>query len=159
SQTNPCLNLYRFDRRANLLYRKRTRLDCPRSVHDFGLSQNFAVFYLSPYVLDVAGLMRNGGTVISSLPWEPRRGRRMLILSRHSGEEVASIPVGCWYCLHLINCFDAAGRLTVDVVEFERPIYDQYQEVPDLFTDVPAGQPVRFVVDLHTRELMDRREI
>ena len=47
----------------------------------------------------------------------------------------------------------------VDVIEYDRPLYDQYQVVPDLFTDVSAGHPVRFVVDMKSREVIERREI
>ena len=45
----------------------------------------------------------------------------------------------------------------MDVIEFDRPIYDQYQEVPNLFTDVGEAQPVRFAVDLEKRELAEKR--
>jgi carotenoid cleavage dioxygenase-like enzyme len=61
--------------------------------------------------------------------------------------------------LHLINCFEAGNRLMVDIIEYDRPLYDQYQVVPDLFTDVRAGQPCRFIVDMRGRELIERREI
>jgi carotenoid cleavage dioxygenase-like enzyme len=49
--------------------------------------------------------------------------------------------------------------LTVDVVELDRPVYDQYEELPDLFLDVPHGNPVRLIVDLERRELTEREEI
>jgi carotenoid cleavage dioxygenase len=67
---------------------------------------------------------------------------------------VASIPIGNRYCLHLINCFEEENLLTVDVVELEHPIYDQYQVLPDLFTDVCEGQPCRFVISLNTNEVL-----
>ena len=35
----------------------------------------------------------------------------------------------------------------MDVLEFERPVYDQYL-LPHLFPDVSAGRPVRLVVDV-----------
>jgi carotenoid cleavage dioxygenase-like enzyme len=31
------------------------------------------------------------------------------------------------------------------VVELERPVYDQYEPVPDMFTTVGPGGPVRYV--------------
>jgi carotenoid cleavage dioxygenase-like enzyme len=36
------------------------------------------------------------------------------------------------------------------LIEFDRPLYDQYQQLPDLFVDVPFGQPVRFQIDVST---------
>lgn len=47
----------------------------------------------------------------------------------------------------------------VDVVEFERPLYDQYQEVPSLYTNVSTGQPVRFIVDVANQEITNKQTI
>ena len=154
SSAEPHLNLYRFDPKGQLLYRRRLPLPYPCSVHDFGLSPSYAVFYLSPYVLDMEALARAGLTLMDSLKWEPERGSRLLVVSRETGERVATIHVGNRYCLHLVNCFEEDGRLTVDVLEMERPLYDQYQVVPDLFADVCEGGPVRFVVDVGGEELI-----
>ena len=154
SSVAPHLNLYRFDEGGKLLYRKRLPLDYPCSIHDFSLSQSYAVFYLSPYILNMESLARAGRTLMDSLSWEPERGSRLLIVSRETGERVACIPIGNRYCLHLVNCFEKENQLTVDVLEMERPIYDQYKTVPDLFTDVCEGQPVRFVIDVDSNELV-----
>jgi all-trans-8'-apo-beta-carotenal 15,15'-oxygenase len=159
SATRPTLNIYRFDGQAKLLYRKRHEVDFPCSVHDFSLSPCYSVFYLSPYILKMEMLAREGRTLMEALSWEPERGSRLFIASRRSGDEVATIPVGQGYCLHLINCFETDGRLMVDVVEYDRPLYDQYQVVPELFTDVGEGQPVRFVVDMKSCEVIARQRI
>jgi all-trans-8'-apo-beta-carotenal 15,15'-oxygenase len=159
STTVPSLNLYRFDREARLLYRKRVSLDYACSIHDFSLSRSYAIFYLSPYILNMESLARDGRTLMDSLSWEPERGSRLLILSRETGEQAALLSIGKRHCLHLINCFEKDNQLTVDVLELDHPIYDQYQHIPDLFTDVCAGQPVRYVVDVKGRELIGRGEV
>jgi carotenoid cleavage dioxygenase-like enzyme len=142
-----------------LRYRKSFPLEFPCSVHDFSLSKNYAVFYLSPYLLDIAGLLQQEQTVMDSLRWEPQLGSRLVVLARNTGEMVASIPVGNRYCLHLINTFEDQNRLTVDVLEFDEPLYGHYQPVPRLFQNVSHGGPVRFVIDLETRELAARRTL
>jgi all-trans-8'-apo-beta-carotenal 15,15'-oxygenase len=157
--SQPYMNFYRFDAAANLIFRKRLTLDYAGSVHDFGLSQNYAVFYLSPYVLDMRTFLVDGRTMLDSLSWEPERGSRLLIVSRETGEPVAQLPIGSRHCLHFINCFEEGERLNVDVLELECPIYDQYRDVPNLFTDVCLGQPVRFVVDLKKREVSESSRI
>src|SRR5712691_3018018 len=154
SAVNPHLNLYRFSDTGKLIYRKRLPLDYACSIHDFSLSQRYVVFYLSPYLLNMESLTGDGRTLMEALSWEPERGSHLLIVSRETGEQVATIPIGNRYCLHLINCFETEGRLTVDVLELNHPIYDQYQVVPDLFTDVCEGQPTRFVIDVNGRELV-----
>ena len=157
--TEPYLNFYRFDAGANLVFRNRLPLEYPGSMHDFGLSRNYAVFYLSPYLLDMQAFIRGGRTLLDSLHWEPERGSRLLIVSRETGQLVTQLQLGSRYCLHFINCFEHGPRLHIDVVELERPIYDQYRQIPDLFTEICEGWPVRFVVDLKTHELIETFEL
>jgi all-trans-8'-apo-beta-carotenal 15,15'-oxygenase len=159
SAAEPCLHLYRFSPQGELLYRKRLPLPYPCAVHDFALSPRYAVFYLSPYLLNLDRLRHEGAPTIDCLTWQPGRGSRLLVAARQDGAAVATVPVGRGYCLHLINAFEERGRLTVDVVEFERPVYDQYQVVPDFFADVPKGGPVRFVVDVAGAALLGRVEM
>jgi len=159
SATEPLLHIYRFDAQGQLVYRKRLRLDYACSLHDFGLSQSFAIFYLSPYLLNMTSLVLEGKNLMDSLEWEPERGSRLLVVSRETGAPIASIPVGSRHCLHFINCFEANTLLNIDVLELRRPIYDQYQTIPDLFTDVCEGQPVRYVLDCAASKLCERREL
>lgn len=159
SATEPLLNFYRFDAQGALVYRRRLRLDYPCSLHDFGLSQSFAIFYVSPYLLNMNSFVLEGRTLMDSLEWEPERGSRLLVVSRETGALLATIHIGSRHCLHFINCFEDGDLLNVDVLELERPIYDQYQALPDLFTDVCEGQPVRYVLDCATGKLCNRQEL
>ncbi|HUP43333.1 MAG TPA: carotenoid oxygenase family protein, partial [Thermoanaerobaculia bacterium] len=60
----PTLNLYTFRGDGELLSRSRSPLPYPASIHDFGLTRRFAVFYVNPYLLDMAPLMSGGATVL-----------------------------------------------------------------------------------------------
>src|SRR6185295_11480162 len=115
-------------------------------------------FYLAPYRLDMEPLAAEGKTLLDSLRWEPEKGSRLLVARREDGELVASVPVGGRYVLHGINAYEDGDRLIVDVLELDRPVYDQYN-LPDLFPDVAPGRPVRLVVDLATGSLLDCIEI
>jgi carotenoid cleavage dioxygenase-like enzyme len=160
SSVQPSLNLYRLDAGGSLIYRRRLALPEPRSLHDFCLAGRHVAFFLGPYRLEMESL-RDGRTLLDSLRWEPERGSHLLVARRDDGEAVASVPVGERYVLHGINAFEDPadpGRLLVDVLELDRPVYDQYS-VPDLFPDVAPGRPVRLTVDLRTAALVDRREI
>ena len=175
----PCLHLYRFDPAGAMLYRRRLDLPYACSMHDFGLSARYAVFYLAPFVMEVERLLAGGRSVMECLDWCPELGSRLLIARREDGAPTAEIPLGSAYCLHLVNAFETerlpedgevvaapeAGEagdgplLVVDVVELDRPVYDQYQPVPYLFRDVAPGRPVRFVIDTRTWSLLARREL
>lgn len=167
SSRQPSMTLYRFTPDGDLVYRRRHPLPYPCSTHDFILSDTYAIFYLSPYVLDVAGMMGGDQSIMDGLSWEPERGSRLLVFDRETGDAIADVSIGNRYCLHLINSFeedpeasgDGSGRLVVDVVELERPVYDQYQVLPDLFVDAPSGGPRRFVLDRDTWEIVDRATV
>ena len=159
SAASPTLNLYRFAAQGDLLSRRRIPLEHPCSLHDFGLAPRHAVFYLAPYLLDMGRFLEGSRTLMQSLTWRPELGTRLLVVDRESGEPVAAVPLGLGYCLHLINCFEADGRLVVDVLELEEPVYDEYEEVPHLFRDVTGAEPVRYVIDLERRALAARRAI
>ena len=155
SSHQPKLYLYCFGQEG-LRYRKAVVLEYPCTVHDFTLSQNYAIFYISPYLLDIKRLLQGGATVMDSLSWEPERGSRLLVLSRNNGDLVASVPLGNRYCLHLINAFEKEDKLIIDVLEFDEPIYAQYQPLPHFFQDVSTGGPVRFSVDMQKQQVVNR---
>ena len=157
SQT-PRLYFYCFGP-DGLRYRKGHSLEFPCSVHDFSISKHYAVFHLSPYLLDITALLQQEHTVMDALRWEPDRGSKLLVLNRQNGDFVASIPVGSGYSLHLINSFEQEGHLLIDLLEFDEPIYPQYQPVPHMFQSAPSGNPVRFVVDPQKHELITRQAV
>lgn len=156
---HPMVNLFRFAADGRLVYRQRLALPYPASIHDFALSAEHIVVFVSPLVLNMAALVQNGSTLMDALSWEPERGSRLIVASRATGAELASIPAGHGHCLHLVNAFEERGRLVVDIVEYERPLYGEYQVVPDLFSTVSFGQPVRMIVDVASGAIVERRRI
>ncbi len=159
----PMLHLFRFAPDGSLALRARQPLPFPASIHDFALAARHAVFHVAPHLLDLAAL-RGGSTVLEALSWRPELGSRLLVLDRSDGSLVADVPVSERYCLHLLNAFEGAGdgadeaQLTVDLVELDRPVYGDYDDLPDLFVDPPAGRAVRYVVDLANGTLRSRIE-
>lgn len=153
----PALHLYRFGAHEGS-DRYRIPLPYPCSIHDFGLSPRFAVFYLNPYLLDMTALL-GGATVLESLAWRPELGSRLLLVERAGGAVAAEIPLDGRYCLHQINAFEEGDRLVVDLLELDAPVYGEYRPVPDLFTTVTPGRPRRLVIDLARREVVATREI
>jgi len=127
-------------------------------MHDFCLAPRHAVFHVGPYHLDLQAVVASGRSLLEALRWEPEIGSELLIVPLRQAEEaVVRVPMEPGYCLHGIGAGeDPSGRLVVDLLELERPIYDQYQEVPDLFRGVGPGRPVRLIVDLEHRRVVER---
>src|SRR5262249_15579265 len=151
----PKLYFYCFGREG-LRYRKAMAIEYPCSVHDFARSKTYAVFYLSPSLLNLQPLLKENATLMNSLSWQPERGSRLLVVSRARGELIGSLPVGNRYCLHLINAFEQDNKLIVDLLEFDEPIYAEYEPIPHLFQRIAGGGPVRFSIDTAKVELNNR---
>ncbi len=155
----PLVHLYRFGAAGDLLLRARLPLPFPCSIHDFGLSAHYALLYASPYLLDAAALLRAGSTVQEALAWRPELGSRLIVARRDDFSLVGEVALGERYCLHWINAFEEGGTLVADVIELDRPVYDQYEVLPDLFRAVAPGRPARLRIDLATLTLLDRTEL
>ena len=157
SAAKPMLNIYEFNDSGSLLRRKRYEIQMPHSVHDFGFTRRHTVFFLSPLLMNFEPFWNDGASVMESLAWQPEKGSRILVGPRGTNKDGAFfVPAGNGYCLHLINCFEEAGILTVDIIELDRPVYGDYEPLPDLFTIVEPGRPVRYRVDLASKSVIER---
>lgn len=158
AKRNPNLTLYRFLPDGRLAYRTRLPMPYPASVHDFMLGPEHVIFYVSPHILDVDVLMKEGGSVMDGLAWHPEERSRLLVAARNSGELLAEIELeprhlggaDARYCLHLINAWSPADEpnlLHVDLVELDRPVYEHYQPLERLFADDPQGRMKRYTLE------------
>ena len=155
----PALHVYEFDDAGKQNRRRRYEIQHPYSLHDFGVTPRRAIFFLGPFLMNFPRFWE-GASVMESLSWEPERGTRILVAPRRGNDEAAFfVPAGNGYALHVINCFEEGSRLTVDVIELVRPVYSDYEPLPDLFTDVPSGRPVRYAIDCDTHTVVERIEM
>ena len=158
SADKPMANVYEFDERGRQIRRRRHPLRYPHSNHDFGVTPNRVVFFLSPLLMDFTKFW-GGVSVMESLSWQPELGSRILVTGREPNCETFEVAAGRGYCLHLINCFEDGNRLIVDILELESPVYPEYQPIPDLFANVSPCRPVRYIVDLDSKSLIERRTL
>ena len=160
SATQPLLHVYEFNLEGELIKRRRFPLEMQHSIHDFGVTPNHAIFFLTPLLMNFQRFWEEGISVMESLTWEPERGSTILITPRaHSDSAAFAVPAGSGYCLHFINCFERGDLIIVDVIELDEPVYREYQPIPDLFATVSAGRPVRFIIDTVSKKLLERIEL
>ena len=157
SPRRPTLHTYEFSPAGRLEARRRFPLQRPHAIHDFALGRRHLAFYLSPLVMDLERFQSEGKSIMDSLRWEPKHGSRVLVVPRSRDEgDPFEVEVDPRYCLHLISCSEQEGRLAVDLIEMDAPIYRQYQPLPDLFGDLKPGRPVRYWLTLDGH--VERRE-
>jgi all-trans-8'-apo-beta-carotenal 15,15'-oxygenase len=158
SASQPTLTVYEFDPDGRLVRRHRQNIPYQHSNHDCMITRNHVVFHLSPLIMDFSKFWGEHVSVMESLRWEPEKGSRLLIAPRLTGGGAAfEIDAGQGYCLHLINAFEPDSRtLIVDFLELEAPAYPEYQPVPDMFPTVTPCRPVRYVIDVPSKRLIER---
>ena len=160
SPTRPMLNVYEFDTAGSILRRRRYPLAFQHSLHDFGFTPRHVLFFLSPLLMNFQRFWSDGASVIDALDWRPEVGSQIFIAPRIGcSDEPFSVNASDGYCLHVINCYENGERLTMDVLLLDAPVYPQYQPLPDLFTTVPRGRPVRYIIDLKTHALLETRAL
>ncbi|MDA8017776.1 MAG: carotenoid oxygenase family protein [Thermoanaerobaculia bacterium] len=166
AKRNPSFTLYRFLADGQLAYRKRLPIPFPASVHDFMLAPRHVLFYVSPHILDVDALMKRNGSVMDGLTWCPQERSRLIVAARETGEWLAEIELTpkhlngqeARYCLHLINAWEEEDQLHLDLIELDRPVYEQYQPLHELFTDDPQGRAKRYTLTPSSWDIVEIRE-
>jgi len=150
--------VYEFSSPGALIRRSRFPLQLQHSNHDFSFTSRHVVFFLSPLIMDFGRFVRDRVSVMDALSWEPEKGSRILVVPRDPKAGAPfEVQAGEGHCLHLINCYEKEHELVVDILELDRPVYDAYQLMPELFVCAPRCSPVRYIVDLETKQLVDRQ--
>ncbi len=156
SASHPQLYLYEFDLSGTLIGRRRFPVSAPHTNHDFAVTKDYAVFFLSPLELDFARFWGDGLSVMEALSWRPEKESCILGVPRVNCDlPPFRIPRESGHCLHLINAFQENERLYLDLIEFQNPIYPEYQPVPDFYQTIDLGRPIRYVIDVRQGTLLE----
>lgn len=89
-------------------------VDLPRAtmMHDFVITQRYAVFFDLPAVFDLDAMLAGG----AGIRWQPEHGARIGLLDRHASDDpVRWIEIEPCYVFHFFNAYDDAdGTVVVD---------------------------------------------
>lgn len=128
----PHLTFYRIDQAGRLLERRAIEMSTPCFMHDFAMTEHYAIFFDTPAVM-----MGDWG---GGLPfrWEEGRGTRIGVVPRRGGATRWFDGSAC-QLTHTANAFEQDGRLVVDGIRLNR------------FPPDPAADPTilyRWEIDL-----------
>jgi all-trans-8'-apo-beta-carotenal 15,15'-oxygenase len=130
------LNLYRCDRRGNLLSQSKVPLQGATLIHDFILAGPYLVFCIAPVYLDVLPLMLCWKSYSEALRWRPERGTQILVVDRETLQPLAQSEAEPWFQWHFGNGFvNTDGSIVIDVAR-----YDDFQ-TNQFLQEVPSGHP------------------
>ncbi len=147
----PYLRYHVVDASGELVHSAAIDLPNPVMMHDFALTEHYAIFLDSPAVFDVMSAM-NGGPIMR---WDPDAGTRIGILPRKGdAADMRWIEVDPFYVVHVFNAWETDGR-----IELRAP---RFATMPGGFEfDHPTGKeaplPWRWSIDPATGAVSDEQ--
>ncbi len=87
----------------------------PIMMHDFAVTENYAVFLDSPAIFDAAALVSGG----PMMRWDPSAGTRIGVLPRRgNGDDIRWFDVDNQYVVHFFNAWDDGDHLEIRAPRF-----------------------------------------
>jgi carotenoid cleavage dioxygenase-like enzyme len=85
-------------------------------IHDFTITEHYAVFLIGPAVLDVNAML-TGGSVLS---WQPDLGTRIVLVPRSGPGPVVSTELDACWVWHFANAYEDGGQVVLDFPWWDR---------------------------------------
>jgi carotenoid cleavage dioxygenase-like enzyme len=92
-------------------------VDTSFMVHDFAITEHYAVFVLGPTTLDIEAMM-SGGQV---LKWTPESGTRIALVDRTGSSSTRWFATEAFWVWHLANAFENGDDVVVDFPQWSAP--------------------------------------
>ncbi|WP_435194761.1 carotenoid oxygenase family protein [Natronomonas sp. EA1] len=117
-------NEYRLSIQPDGVWSRRTlaRLptEKPAYVHSFGLTREHVIVTEFPLVVTPLKLLfPSSKSFIERYDWTPKRGTRIRVVSRETGEVVVDAEAPATFAFHHVNAFQEGGELVFDLVAFD----------------------------------------
>jgi carotenoid cleavage dioxygenase-like enzyme len=130
----PYLQYHVADADGKLVHSVEIDLETPVMMHDFAVTENYALFVDAPAVFDVAAMM-NGQPGIR---WEPERGTRIGVLPRRGTQkDIRWFDISSAYVVHFFNAFDDGN-----MVEIYGPAFDEMPGGLQFDNPVQTQEPI-----------------
>ncbi|SDJ57570.1 Carotenoid cleavage dioxygenase [Halovenus aranensis] len=125
--------------------------DTPAYIHSIGVSETQIVLVETPLQIDVlAALSPFTEGFFDLLQWDDSQDTTVYVVSRETGEVTTETTVPSFFTFHIVNAFDDAGDVVVDLVAFDDDQIVQALSLAELdeagFAGAPPGRLVRYRV-------------
>ncbi|HYB44670.1 MAG TPA: carotenoid oxygenase family protein [Candidatus Methylomirabilis sp.] len=111
----PYLTYHRANAAGRLQHSEAVEVPGPTMMHDFAITERHVVFMDLPVVFDLELALAG------SMPyrWSDEYGARVGLMRRGDGAPVRWFDVAPCYVFHVLNAFEEAGQVIVDVVRYD----------------------------------------
>ncbi|MBL8970982.1 MAG: carotenoid oxygenase family protein [Myxococcales bacterium] len=157
----PALMLYRLDTRGACVQRERLVLPAMGFLHDFTLTANHRIFFLTPTAFDLPqfllGLQPPADTLRS------RPGPTQILVLPRRGTQVRGFHADPCFIFHFTNAFEDGHHIVIEAARMDRfpsasPIGRSRGQVrPARPEDEPNPRLTRFILDTRSGRVEERR--
>jgi all-trans-8'-apo-beta-carotenal 15,15'-oxygenase len=159
----PGFELYQIDPKGEMSNRARFPLDHIPLMHDFAMTENYAIFIQSSVSMhgNLFWSMLKNESMADLLVFDKSLVNKLIIVDLHSFKLVDTIEIDPISCLHFGNAYEKNGEIHFDMMETKDGAYgtpEQGVEPLNIFAEdvsfrVGAARYKRFVVNLKTRRV------
>jgi len=145
----PYLTYYAVDATGALVHRVDMDLPAPVMMHDFIITEDYAVFMDSPIVFNLEG-MATGEPMVQ---WRPENGTRLGVMPRlGSADDIRWYDVDPSHIQHFWNGWQDGNRIELAGCRFEKVHFGIEAESSDTESGIgeAGGVPARYWIDLDT---------
>jgi len=151
SPVAPYLRYHEVDASGELVNSTEIAIPAPVMMHDFVITENYAIFFDTPAVFDLQQMLAGR----EPMSWKPENGSRVGVLPRHgTGGDVRWFEMPNGYVVHFFNAWESGTT-----IEIRAP---RMQDMPGGFQFENPGAareplPWRWVIDLATGRVTDEQ--
>jgi carotenoid cleavage dioxygenase-like enzyme len=124
--------------------------DKPGYVHSFGITEDYVVLAVFPFVVNPLSLLLSGKPFIENYRWRPELGTRFVVIGLADGAVRGVYRTEAFFAFHHINAYMDSGELVVDACS-----YPDASVIDALYLNrlrdgdsVPIPVPTRYRIDL-----------
>jgi carotenoid cleavage dioxygenase-like enzyme len=123
----------------------------PSYMHSFGMTQNYFILAEFPLVVNPIHLLLWLKPYIENFRWQPKRGTRIWLVHRGSGEVAAQYETEAFFAFHHVNAFEQGDDVVMDIAAYEdAAIIQSYylDKIKDAGSELPFGNLRRYRLPL-----------
>ncbi|MBT9317613.1 carotenoid oxygenase family protein [Leptothoe spongobia] len=130
------IQLYRSDATGQIRQQGQLPLSRTSLVHDFVLAGPYLIFLIPPVVLSLLPILLQNKGFSDAMQWQPQHGTQVIVVDRHTLEEVSRFETDPWFQWHFGNGYQVAdGTVVIDYVRYDN--FDTNQWLKEFVTGYP----------------------
>lgn len=108
---------------ADLQLLSHQRLEVPRSVyvHDWFLSERYALVLLHPAIFSPLRYLSGAYSYMDSVRWKPDDGNLLMVIDRQGERQPVFLEAPSRFMWHSLNAYEEGGKIIADFVSYAAP--------------------------------------